>query len=453
MAVRTAEMEQLQELYEQRENDLVLLYARSGMEQYELLHQLLEGKKSVYYPAAECSNEMQREFFANCISHQCHVEVAQNDYVTLFNRIRSGDASKLVLVVDHVEHIMKKDPDFFKEILNLKKKRYYPGPVMILFMTDSLIFAEHELPEQRKTEYGKFDRVIKLTELKFLDVVRRFPNYSVSQSIEVYGVLGGVPGYLKYWNAKKTLKENVCSLILNRDGALYQEAHDYIAAQLREYSVYQTILAAIAGGREKLNDIYLYTGYSRAKISVYMKNLTAFEVIEKVSSFETGGWENAKKGIYHISNTYLNFWFRFVFPYRGQLETIGEEAFFDEFIKPGLEDYLNETFKKVCMEYLELSSAIHQLPVTISKMGTWIGKKGNIDIIAQDKIRNTIVGSCSWSEDCFTYEMYEQLLLRLKDAKVKSEYCYLFSAKAFEPRLLEAAKNDPHIVIVDMNEM
>lgn len=453
MAVRTAEMEQLQKLYEKRENHLVMVYGRSGMEQYELLDEFLKDKKYVYYPASECSNEMQREYFAACVSHCCNTVFSQNDYATIFNRIRSGDASKLVLVVDHVEHIMKKDPVFFKEILNLKKKHYYPGPVMILFLTDSLVFAEQELRESRKEEFAGFDRIIKLSELKFLDVVRRFPNYSVSQSIEVYGVLGGVPGYLKYWDANKTLKENVCGLILERDGLLAKEAHDYLAAQLREYSVYQTILATIAGGREKLNDIYHYTGYSRAKISVYMKNLAAFEVIERVTSFETGGWENAKKGIYHISNTFLNFWFRFVFPNQGQLHSMGTEAFYEAFIEPGLEDYLNETFKKVCMEYLELSSSIRQLPISIAKMGTWIGKKGNIDIIAQDKVRNTIVGSCSWSEDCFTYEMYENLLERMKDAKVKSEYCYLFSAKSFEPRLLDAAKQDRHIVIVDMNEM
>ncbi len=38
-----------------------------------------------------------------------------------------------------------------------------------------------------------------------------------------------------------------------------------------------------------MNDLYRTTGFSRAKISVYMKNLAAFDIIQKVVSFETGG--------------------------------------------------------------------------------------------------------------------------------------------------------------------
>lgn len=76
-----------------------------------------------------------------------------------------------------------------------------------------------------------------------------------------------------------------------------------------ELSAYSTILAAIARGENKLNDIFHATGFSRAKISVYLKNLANFNIVEKVVSFETGGWENAKKGVYQIKDTFVNFWF------------------------------------------------------------------------------------------------------------------------------------------------
>lgn len=81
---------------------------------------------------------------------------------------------------------------------------------------------------------------------------------------------------------------------------MHHAAEELIGASLRELSVYETILAHIAAGRDKLNDLYLATGFSRAKISVYMKNLSAFDIVGKVVSFETGGWENTKKGIYRI---------------------------------------------------------------------------------------------------------------------------------------------------------
>ena len=49
------------------------------------------------------------------------------------------------------------------------------------------------------------------------------------------------------------------------------------------------------------------------------ENLSHFDIVEKVQSFQTGGWENAKKGVYQIKDTFINFWFKFVFPHMSDL--------------------------------------------------------------------------------------------------------------------------------------
>ena len=105
------------------------------------------------------------------------------------------------------------------------------------------------------------------------------------------------------------------------------------------------------------------------------------------------------------------------------------------------------------MEYFDLVNEIGKLPIQVSKMGTWVGKQGNIDIIAQDSIRNSIVGKCNWSSDIFTYEMYEELLQTMKMAKIKSNYCFLFSAQKFEAKLIRASQENDGIVLVDMNQL
>lgn len=453
MASRAAILDRLKELYSDNANNLVFLYGRSKMAANEFLSQFLKEKSYVYYCATECSGKMQEEYCGKLIEEACDISLPSYDYETMFTRLHSKTPSKMVLVFDHVELMIKRNPDFFKQILRLKKKELYQGPVMILFLSDSLIFAQKDLEKDYGIVKKNCDDILRISELNFLDVVRKFPSFSISQTVEVYGILGGVPEYLNVWSERQNLKQNICRLILSKDGYLYNEAHDYLSQNLRECSVYQTILASIAQGKEKLNDIFLYTGYSRPKISVYMKNLGEFDVVSKVNSFETGGWDNTKKGIYRINNTYLNFYYRFIFPHVSQLEVMKPEEFYDKYIAKELEDYLNQTFIKVCMEYLELSSAVHQLPIEISKMGTWIGKQGNIDIIAQDKERNSIVGKCSWSESSFTYEMYEQLLENMDRAKVKATRIYLFCARAFNQRLVSLSRTDSRIVLVDMNQM
>lgn len=47
-------------------------------------------------------------------------------------------------------------------------------------------------------------------------------------------------------------------------------------------------------------------------------------------------------------------------------------------------------------------------------MGTWIGKTGNIDIIAQNEVRENLVGLCNWEKPQVTMEMCEELFANMK---------------------------------------
>lgn len=93
------------------------------------------------------------------------------------------------------------------------------------------------------------------------------------------------------------------------------------------------------------------------------------------------------------------------------------EEFYDTYIEKDLDDYMNRYFVKVCREYLTLLNRIGKLPIDIHRIGTWVGKKGNIDIVAQNSVRESIVGICNWSEPYMTRTAGEALLDNLKQAK------------------------------------
>ena len=453
MTSYNAKIEELQRIYDSNTNNLVLLYGRRGLSKHEMMRGFLSDKPSIVYLARDCSNEVQREFFADTVEKSCDINAVSRNYADLFNHLRTTESKKLVLYIDHADYMIKKDPEFFENILKLKAKEFYKGPVMIIFMTESICFAEHELVDEFTREYKKFDEIIKVPELNFLEVVRMYPELSEQQAVEAYGILGGVTEYLDYWNKGATLKEFVCRLILDKNAPLHNMAREYLEIELRELGVYQTILYALASGREKLNDLFEYTGYSRPKISVYIKNLSKFDAVKKIESFETVGYENAKKGVYRVNDTFLNFYYKLVFPNLSFLEVMGSEDFYDYFIEPYIPEFLDRTFVKICMESLELLSSVKRLPITIKKIGTWIGKKYNIDIIAQDDDRNTITAKCSYSKSIFSYDMYEELMAANEEAKVNADYKYLFSVKGFDAKLKHLESIDSTVVLVDMNEM
>ena len=453
MVVRHTELKKMEQLYDENGNQLVILYGREGCDKEAFIRLFCKGKKYFYYRARRASAQEQCMQLGHEIEKQYELSLSKYSYTEFFNRIRSGNASKLVVIIDEFQYIAKRDEEFFKAVLKLKAKRLYPGPVMIVLASSSIAWVEQELEERLGDGMKKVNETIKLDELKFIDMVRSYPEYSVSDCVKAYGILGGVSSYMNRWNSKKDIRSNICKNILSPNGYLFAEAERFIGSELRELAIYDTILAALAAGHRKLNDLFHVTGFSRAKISVYMKNLAAFEVIEKVSSFETGGWENAQKGIYQIRSNYVNFWFRFVYPHLSDLYMMTAEEFYDTYIGPDLDDYMNRYFIQVCMEYLELLNMVDKLPIKMRKAGTWVGKTGNIDIIAQDVARNNLIGLCNWSKPQLTYEMCEKLFDTMKKAKLKSDYYYLFSAKSFDDKLLEKAKEDQRLVLVDMTQL
>lgn len=453
MVGRNTEIKELSQLYRQDGNQLVILYGRSNIGKSELVREFLQGKKYMYYAARQAAPELQRRMLGEEIEQKYQVKVQEYTYTNFFNRIRSGDGSKLVLVIDDFEYIAKKDPEFAQGIGRLRDKKLYPGPVLILLCSSSISWVEREMADALGTCAKKIAKQIKVEELGFVNLVHMLGDYSVQECVQVYGILGGVWGYLKRWDTSLSLKQNICRHILSPDGFLHREAQQYIKEELRELAVYNTILNAIAAGHHKLNDLFLYTGFSRAKISVYLRNLMAFEVVEKVASFETGGWDNAQKGLYTIRNTYLHFWYKFVYPHLSDLRLLPPEAFFDRYVAPKLEEHLNGCFRKVCMEYLQLMSVVRQLPIEIHKIGTWVGKQGSIDIIAQDSVREKIVGLCNWSEEFLTEAMFEQLLASMEQAKIKARKYYLFSARKFDEAVIRRAEGDERMVLIDMTRL
>lgn len=324
---------------------------------------------------------------------------------------------------------------------------------MIILCSTDIPWTEQELPKVLGTTGKKLSGILKVHDLQFVDAAQYFAGYTLRQNVEVYGILGGKPEYLAKWDVSRDVKYNVCTHILSQDGCFHDIAEKTIRSQLRELSVYHTILEAVASGKRKLNELYKETGFSRAKISVYLKNLMAFDVVEKVSSFETGGWENAQKGLYQIKDTYINFWFKFVYPHLSDLYRMEPEEFYGRYIGGALESYLTPYFVKVCMEYLRFLDGAHKLPLQIHKMGTWVGKRGNIDIIAQNSVRENLIGLCNWTEPEMTFEMCQQLFASMEQAKVTASFYYLFTAKSFDEKLVKMVSKDARIFLVDMNRV
>lgn len=443
---RGNETKYLENSYSKDGSQLIVMYGREGVGKTSLIMDFCKGREYEYYLARACSEGQQLAMMAGELG-------CDPDYDSIFSRITVGHCRKKILVIDEFQFMVKASDDFMKQIIRLIHDNFNNQQVMVILCSSSFSWVENDMVTQIGAAAYEISGFLKVKELSFLDLVRRFQRFSFSDAMGVYAVLGGVPGLWRYFSSGLSLKENICRTILKRGTVMNRQVDTEISEKLREPAVYHTILARMAAGEDKLNELYNSTGYSRAKISVYLKNLMELEIVEKIYSVETDGHDNARKGIYRIKNHLILFWFRFVFPHLSMLEILSEEEFYDRYISEGIRSFEAPFFKEVCREYMELMAQSSSLPVSIEGFGSWCGKVGDIDVLGIAEDGTVIAGMCGWEKDLITFEDYEWLQFCVRMAKLKADYFYFFTGGDFDDKLKAEAAQNKNITLVDPSQL
>ncbi|KAF5423365.1 MAG: hypothetical protein C5S41_07485 [Candidatus Methanomarinus sp.] len=127
--------------------------------------------------------------------------------------------------------------------------------------------------------------------------------------------------------------------------------------------------------------------------------------------------KKSKKGLYYIDDNYLNFWFRFIFPYRSELEE-NPSAVLNTLIKPYYNQFVGHCFEDISKQFLQDLNAEERLPFEFLRIGRWWHREKEIDLIAlNDETKEILLMECKWQE--LTKNEALKVLGRLKD---KSKY-------------------------------
>lgn len=308
-----------------------------------------------------------------------------------------------------------------------------------------------------------------MKEMNFFDARKFFPNYSLEQQIIIYSILGGIPHYLKQFNSDLTIEENIKYNILTKGCILFNEVEFLLHQELRETSLYNSIIEAIALGNTKINEISTQTLINNtSKTSVYLKNLIELGIVERELSIDAGNKEiaNNNRGIYQLTDQFFRFWYTFIFTNYSSLEDGDVEGIYHYVIAPNLDRYASITYEKVCQQYLTRLQLKNELPFRYEKIGRWFGKttvrtKNNkietketeIDILALSKKEKCyLIGECKFKESPFSYSEYLDTLTKLEPLKKNNKIYYaLFSKNGFDEKILQ--ENNDHLLLFNLNDM
>lgn len=447
---RTSELKYLNAYYDREGSRIVVVYGEKSVGKTALLDQFVADKAYSYYRARSASEREQCYLWREEIDRDGNKLDKYPSFTEIFQALSNQSSEKKVIIIDEFQYIVKAGNTFMKELTAFVNS---DEQVMVILCSSSIGWIENGMITRIGEAAHELSGFLKIRELGFEAIMEYFHGFSMEQCIEVYAILGGMPGLWAHFDDKLSVRQNICEHILDKNSFLYSEGQRIVEEELRETSVYNTILSAIASGKHKLNDLFLHTGFSRAKISVYLKNLMELELVEKVFSYDTEGKANTQKGIYRITNHFVDFYFRFLYPNLSSLETLMAEEFYVQYIAPAFRGYVAEYFKTVCKQNIEKWSKWKRLPIEVDRIGEWVGKFGNIDLIAQDEDGRTLIGICNWDKPMMRYDDYEWLLFCARKAKIRADYIYLFSVGRFEEKLDLEAKVKHNLKLIRLDEM
>lgn len=449
---REEQLASLQKIFGRLTSSIVVLYGRTGMGKTSLAREFMKNKDAFYYSAIPAAPEEARLFMANQVYGPSELNSYLTGYEDIFVGLTKENKVKKVIVIDEFNLIARSDKDFMESVLRMVNNQADYGRVMVILISSSVSYVE----ANKIKLFGKTSQMVsymKLEELNFMDTMRFFASYSIEDCVRFYGLTGGVPQYIARLSKKQPFEENLCRNIFSGNSMLYRAGHECVQEELRETALYNTILGCLAGGMNKINDIYNYTGFGRDKISVYLKNLMERDIVEKVFSYDADGRESIRKGSYRIKPGFVEFWYKYMYPNQTALEEMEPAEFYETYVKDDLDSFMNEGFIRVCSEYMELLEEHGGLKLKTVRKSRVYEKDIRLDIIREDADGVSTVGFCDFSSHLLDVGDLERVRKSIREAGLNAASIYLFARSGFQDALKKVSREEENVVLVDIRDL
>ena len=473
---RKQELQFLEKQYSGTGGKLVVLYGRRRVGKTETLHEFCKGKPHVFYSCREISDKLQLRSFSEKMLRE---KIPAADYIREFSDWESalksvlqlpyGDQKKL-LIIDEFPYMCKGNDSIPSILQTLWDECLKDENVMLVLCGSAMSFIEKELLSEKNPLYGRATGIYKMDAMVFYDAAQFFPTYSHRDQIMAYAVLGGIPHYLRQFDPALSLEDNIKQNILTKGCVLYSEVEFLLRQELRETTLYNSIIEAVALGCTKLNDISVKSLVDdTSKTSVYLKNLMELEIIKREFSVDDGIKEraNTNRGLYRLTDNFFRFWYAFVFTNISELESGDVDGVFNYSVKPVLHEFASLVFEDVCREYVRELQKSGKLPFRYKTMGRWWGRttvrrkdstevqETEIDLLAvSSKSDQYLVGECKFKGRPLSYADYLDTAAKLMPQQEKADfYYYLFSESGFDERLTEEASHNDRLRLVTLEDL
>ena len=149
----------------------------------------------------------------------------------------------------------------------------------------------------------------------------------------------------------------------------------------------------------------------------------------------------------------MEFWFKFVYPYKGELELDNIEFVVEKLKNNFVDHHVSFVYEQVSKELLVDLCKSGKIDFNISRIGSYWNGSTEIDVVAIDEqIKRLLAGECKFYEKPVGIRVYSELLKKCESIPEFKGYKVIyaiFSKSGFEKRLEEIAKENDRLILIN----